>query len=449
MNLLGRYIIRAIIGPFLFGAVTIVFLFLFQFLFNNLNKFLGKGLSYWIILQLIGYNISWMLILAVPIGILFGTVMAFGQLSASHEITVMKAGGVSLIKMMYPVIFMGVILTYLLFLFNDKILPYTNHKAKVLLSDVTRKKPTFSIEKGQFTTAIEGYNILARDLDSLTGILKGVTIYDDTRGARINIASADTGIISFTTDYSKMIVTLINGEVHQNVPTSVRDYRKVNFKKYQLLINAQGFAFERSSDGVISKGDREMTIAEMQAIVNESYKHAWDSKKKYETELKKHINFLLKGESDPGYNELVSKTSLNYPQALIQAEKRINFFNSTVSTDISQYNDYVQRAESYEVEIYKKYAIPFACLLFVFIGCPLGIITKGGSFGVSAGISLVFYIIYWICLIGGEKLADRGLITPFLSMWSGNILIGIFGIVLMLRVNNESFRLFTKKLVRT
>src|SRR5512133_2350622 len=115
MILIYRYILRSIIAPFIFGASTVVFLFLFQFLTNNLNKFLGKGLNYWVILQLLGYNVSWMLVLAVPIGILFGTLMAFGSMSSNHEITIFKTGGMSLIKMMIPVVIIGVVASALMF----------------------------------------------------------------------------------------------------------------------------------------------------------------------------------------------------------------------------------------------------------------------------------------------------------------------------------------------
>ena len=114
--------------------------------------------------------------------------------------------------------------------------------------------------------------------------------------------------------------------------------------------------------------------------------------------------------------------------------------------------DYDFKARQFESEIQKKYAIPFACLVFVLVGCPLGIMTKGGNFGISAAISLAFYILYWACLIGGEKLADRGIINPIIGMWAGNIIIFIIGIILIIKVNNESLKVpglkYLKKIFR-
>jgi lipopolysaccharide export LptBFGC system permease protein LptF len=135
-----------------------------------------------------------------------------------------------------------------------------------------------------------------------------------------------------------------------------------------------------------------------------------------------------------------------YPEVLNRILQQTNLIKSTIQTDINNLKFFDSRSEQYQVEIYKKYAIPFACLIFVFVGAPLGVITKGGNFGISAGISLAFYIFYWACLIGGEKLADRGILAPWLAMWMANIIVGIIGILLTLRVSNESIKFsFVKK----
>jgi lipopolysaccharide export system permease protein len=433
---------RAIIPPFLFGASTVIFLFFFQFVVNHLNRFLGKGISYWVIFQLLGYNLSWMFVFSIPIGILFGTLMAFGSLSANQEITVMKSGGMSLLKMMYPIVVLGILAGMFLYWFNDNILPETNHMAKVLLNDVTRKKPTFSIESGQFSTDLDGYTILARSLDSASGVLKGVTIYDNTKGHRVNLVSADSGTIEFSADYTNFIIFLRHGEIHQLLPGKVHNYRKIDFNKYQIVIPATGFSFVRTNEDMISRGDREMKIADMRKIANESQAASDTAAKRVKTKLRKHYEFLAgvqPGEVTNIKDSLKEKPT--WAMALHEVEDRINYLKANIVSDMNQTNDYAKRASQYEVEIYKKYSIPFGCLLFVLVGCPLGIITKRGNFGISAGISILFYIFYWISFIGGEKLADRGFLSPFLSMWLGNIVIFIVGIIIIIRVSNEGFSL--------
>ena len=458
MGYISRYILRFQIGPFLFGSLTVLFLFLFQFLSKYLNDLIVKGLDTWIIIQLIGLNLAWMLVLAIPMGVLFAALMSFGNLSSTNEITIIKSSGGSLFRMMMPVVISGILMTIFLFWFNDNVLPEANHQAKVLLSDIERKKPTFSLEAGQFSTQLDGYTILARQIDSLSGTLKAVTIYDRTKGSRLSIASADSGNVRFNSSYTKIIIDLFNGEAHQLSQNDYKDYRIIKFEKYQVIIPASGFAFERTAEGMISRGDREMKIADMQKIVDEAKNSASVYEKKIQENVNKFYNYLngkIPSEEKivPAYSYGKNRTlvdsliidisgtgiiSEDVKTGLLDAERRISMLKSSLLSDFFQVKDYYQRAKSYEVEIHKKYAIPFACLLFVLIGCPLGIITRNGNFGISAAISLGFYIFYWACLIGGEKLADRGLISPFLSMWAGNFIIGTFAIIILIRVNNES-----------
>lgn len=449
MNIIDKYIIRAHIAPFLFGVFVVVFLFLLQFIIKFIDQLLGKGLSYWIVTQLIVLNIAWMVVLAVPIGVLFSTLLAFGSMSAAHEITIIKASGGSLIRMMAPLIILGAIISYLLFLFNDDVLPEANHRAKILMNDIQRKKPTFSLESGQFFTEMDGYVILSRKVDSLSGMLYGVTIYDNRQLMQQNIASSDSGRVRFNQDYSKLIVTLYKGEAHQLIPNNLSNYRIIHFDTYEVQIPASGYNFVQSSPGMMSRGDRELRIKDMRVISDNSKARMNEADRKISRELNKNLDFLkvrdknaqARGiaEGSTAY-EIITKG--DSAAAVRKAIKRVNFLMATIQTDISQSLMYREQMDQYLVEIHKKYAIPFACLVFVFVGCPLGIITRGGNFGVSAAITLGFYILYWACLIGGEKLADRGMVSPLLSMWLGNIIIGILGIILTIKVNNESLNIF-------
>jgi len=222
----------------------------------------------------------------------------------------------------------------------------------------------------------------------------------------------------------------------------MKDYHRINFKTYQFITNASGFAFERSSEGMVSRGDRELKISDMKKIVNEAYKSAGMADQRIQTQLIKHYDFL-NGKSGEGdfANFRYDAGSLIPVQNLRLFMQRVEFLKQTIFSDASQKQDFINRAQEYMVEIQKKYSIPFACLIFVLIGCPLGIMTKGGNFGISAAISLGFYVFYWACLIGGEKLGDRGIISPFLAMWGGNFIIALIGIILTIRVNNETVRM--------
>jgi lipopolysaccharide export system permease protein len=293
MLIVPRYILRAHIAPFLFGTSVVMFLFLMQFILKYIDELIGKGLGTWVILQLIALNLSWMVVLAVPMGVLFSTLMVFGSLSASHEITVLKASGAGLVRLMLPVIAVGIIATGGMFWFNDAILPDTNHKAKIMLWDIKKKKPTFDIEAGQFSTQLEGYTILSRSLDSARGLLLGVTIYDRTAPERTNVVSADTGSILFSRDDRNVVVLLRHGEIHQLFTNQASVFRHIRFDAHRIIIPASGFTLQQSTEGVFARGDREMHISDMQVVVDEARRQQDIARKSLDTMLTQHVEFLF------------------------------------------------------------------------------------------------------------------------------------------------------------
>lgn len=434
MKILDRYILRFHVAPFLFGTFLVVFLFLFQLLMRELDKLVGKGLSFWVIAHLIALNLSWMVVLAVPMGILFSTLMTFGNLSSTFEITAIKSGGYSFFRLLLPVGIISVVAFGLLFWFNDYVLPESNHKAKVLMIDINQKKPTFSLESGQFSSQIENYTILARKVDSLSNGLRGITIYDQSSMPQFNSISADSGYIIYISELNKMRFWLFQGEILQMVAFEPQNLKIIRFDTLELLLDAKGFNLERSNEAMIARSDREMRISDMQEIVKESKKMIADSEKRLLSFLTHPVHFI-------------PKDSSSFDSSLVEMFKRdATYLENQISSEIFKINDYETRARQFEVEIHKKYAIPFASIVFALIGCSLGMITKRGNFGISAAISLGFYIFYWMCLIGGEKLADRGFVSPFLSMWFGNFVILLLSIFLTIKVNNESFS-FQKLLI--
>lgn len=428
--LLARYILRSHIGPFIFGTCTIMALFLLQYVMNWLDKLAGKNLDAFTIIQFMVLNLSWILVLAVPIGVLFSTLMAFGAMSAAYEVTIMKASGMGLIKMMVPVLICGCLLWGFTFWYTDSVLPDTNLRLSTMMRDITRTKPTFSVDAGQFTTHVEGYTILARKVDSL-GVMEGVTIYDRSKPEKTTIVSADTGRMAFSPSLTKLVLQLTNGEIHQGNKRNPNDYRTIRFEKHQLTMFADRFFYEQSDVTGSSRSDREMRIADMRDMVRRANNELSSAQHIYDSTLDDHLKNITSGTS--AFRGIAPDTK----EAKLRAQQQALQARAALETQVYRIDSEQKVVNRYSVEIYKKYAIPAACFVFVFVGCPLGIITKGGNFGISAAISLGFYILYWISLIGGEELADRSLLSPALAMWAGNALIGAIGIVLMFKVNYD------------
>ncbi|MDP2209012.1 MAG: LptF/LptG family permease [Bacteroidota bacterium] len=444
--ILYRHILRAHIGPFFFSFFTLMFIFLLQFIMKYVDDLVGKGLNAFVITELIVLNLAWMVVLAIPMSVLVAVLMAFGGLSSQNEITAMKASGVSLYRMMLPVLLASMFITYLAIEFNNKILPEANHKAKTLMIDIRKKKPTLTLNAGMFSQEVSGYSILVRKTFEHSNDLEGITIYDYTNPAATVVITAAKGAISFTQDFRKLIMDLKEGEIHQKDADEENQYRRLRFVKHRILMNTEGFSLERSADGTFQRGDRELSAQAMRQIVD-SLKNINENLTQ-ETSLStiKSFNKIFEGQ----------KIKIDSVQKINIAFNEARFQLGNIENQLSMINYNRDRIDEYLVEIYKKYSIPFACIVFVLIGAPLGIISRRGGFGIAATLSLGFFVLYWSSLIGGEKLADRNLISPWFGMWAANIILGVFGIYLTLRMGRETpainwnfFQKFIPKSFRT
>jgi lipopolysaccharide export system permease protein len=395
-----------------------------------LDQLTGKGLSAAVIAELITLNLAWMLVLAVPMGVLVATLMAFGGLASTNQITAMRASGVSLYRMIAPVIVASVIICLLLIGFTNDILPDANHRTKVLTNDISHKKPTLTLVPGMFIQLLQGHSILVRKTFEHSNDLEGVTILDYSKPMMASTITAHRGTISFSTDYQKLIMDLSDGEIHQVNNQIKSQYRIIRFQKHRIVMDAEGFNFQRSRETDISRGDREMNVQMMQ--------HNADSLRTLQAQIERHLNEVT-GKSQ---GEILDVKKSIEPSAIFTTQlkgiKADPSQQAAIRSDLFSINSYERAIRTYLVEIHKKFSIPFACIVFVFIGAPLGIMSRRGTFGMGASLSLGFFVFYWACLKGGENLADRGYFDPWIGMWIANIVLGIIGLYLTVRTAREN-----------
>jgi lipopolysaccharide export system permease protein len=464
MKILHRHILLAHIGPFFFGFFTVIFVFLLQFLTRTLDRFVGKGLELTVIIELILLQIAWMVVLAAPMGVLIACLMAFGKMTNDLEITAMRAGGISLGRLMYPVLIAGAILTVLVERFGNVVLPEANHQAKVLMMDISRKKPSFGLQENVFSNMIYGYSILARKTSETTSDIGGVTIYDYTRPQTETVITAETGKFEYSSDFRYLIMTLYNGEMHEIDKNTRKEYRRVEFQKHKVLLDASGFGFQRSDESTVSRGDRELSASTMLGICDSLQAQIDSRKLRLAQSSTTLLERMLTGTPFPSLDSLKFADSLSlhtqpystdtlFYLASIPKTSHIEMIdmatslgrtvqNETSNSLFSIRND-LEMQRKYMVEVHKKFSIPFACFCFVLVGVPLGVLAKRGGFGVGAGLSLAFFLMYWAFLISGEKLADRAIVPPSVAMWAGNAVLIVIGAGLFWAVSGTGFRWLT------
>ncbi len=472
MYILSKHILRQHIGPFLFGFFIITLLFMLNLVFKELGRILSKGLNLWIIVEFFALNVAWIVALAVPMAVLMASLMAFGQLSADNEITAMKASGISVYRTIFAVFLVSIGLTLFLIWFNNEVLPDANHRLRLLARDITIKKPTVNLEPGYLYHEIPNLAIRVDHLVEQENLskVKQVIIYDKNDPDMMRTIVADRGEIFVNERTGLLQITLYDGEIHEIKANKLANYDRIQFEKYAIIIPIPNMVLQRSESGY--RGDREQSAKMMRKEIDNNISLIDKRHQNLITTIEAQVNHYFPGfrfdmknpstnTADYDFNRMAESnkndiseaggSSVSYQTIILENKKYSHRLSANLTKQIRIHRNLLQRIQSereinrsYEltnnkllVEIYKKYSIPFACIVFVLIGAPLGIMARRGNIAVGGGIGLVFFIIYWIFLIGGEELADRDMLSPFLSMWLANLVVGAFGIFLLIRTARE------------
>ena len=478
MKLLNKYIIKEHIAPFFFALSVIMFILLMNFLVKYIGQIFGKGLGFITIFKLITLNLAWMLALAVPMATLVAVLMAYGRFSADNEITILKSSGISIYKIIRPSLYLGIFLTLMMIYFSDQILPESNHQAKKMFRAVREKKPTLQLEEHIFYE-IHRYNFLVDNIEkplsdewlALSNLLgpeyndpetldrlKNITLFDRSDPKKLITIIADEGYMVYSPKRRVLVFTLYNGEYHEYDNQKWSEYQRSYFNKHTVYIPAEDFELEEKNTQY--RSDREMNIKMMKEKVAEYQKRIESERKKIRKLVAENfmpIDRLLAVEdtSDtPFKTDTLTTANISdtkWSQAMRKAIRIAERNQQQMKTKMSLINQQKKSINKFEVEIYKKISIPFASIVFVLVGAPLGVMARRGSMGVAISISIGFFLLYWAFLIGGEDLADRRIVTPFLAMWSPNIIVGIGGLYLSWRavketsfINWDRFKKFTK-----
>lgn len=443
--ILAKYILKEHVAPFLYALFVITFLFLVDFLIRILSSILSKGLEWQVVLEIVALNLAWMLALSIPMAVLVATLMAFGRLAADNETTALRALGISPLRAMVPVLLVAAILTGGLMWFNDRVLPEANYRAASLRNDIGRKKPAALITPRRVIRDFEGYQLWMDRVDPETDMFHGVRIYQQERGQAVRYTYADSAALKYTPDGSYLLIELFNGENHVIEPRNPAQYLRVRFRSQTAAIRNVDASLNREERGY--RTDREMSVPAMMKVVNDGRERLGRLNEEFAATLFEDIRALdlrFAADSAKPLPERVLKDSLIDKLRVIPsmvAALRRQEENKFLHLDRYEARSRAVRMEisQYLVEIHKKYSIPVACLVFVLVGAPLGIMARRGGLGTGVIYSLAFFVLYWVAMIRGEALADRLEVSPVAAMWSPNVIVGLGGLWLLWRVARERY----------
>lgn len=440
--ILVRYVLKEHLAPFLLALFVITFLFVVDFLVTILDNVLSKGLPVSTVLEIFVLNIAWMLSLSIPMAVLVACLMAFGRLSGDQEITAMKAAGISPLSMMRPVLLVGILISELLILFNNWILPEANHRSVELMSAVSRKKPHAFIDAGKLTTQFPGVQLWVDRIDPSTGTLYGIQIFETEGVGPPRVVIADSATMDYVDQGATLMLRLKSGENHIVEKESPGNYFRIRFSTEDFAVRNVNDKLERRNRK--HRSDREMPVEMMLSVIDE----ARGNEKKIVTESEGtlfpelvRLRTLVAGDSIVGNGENweLKTDSVRHVRAL----RDISIAEQTRSRQVHRTSERIlneqKRQAQYWVEVHKKFSTSVACIVFVLIGAPLGIMARKGGIGTGIIYSIAFFVLYWVCLIGGENLADRLIVSPILAMWISNVIIGCFGILLTWKMYRDRY----------
>ncbi len=430
-----------------------MFVFFMMFIFKYIDDFVGKGIDARILSELFFYFSLTTIPMALPLAILLSSLMTFGNLGEHFELTAMKSSGLSLQKIMAPLIFTTVCLSVGAFYFSNNILPYTNLKAGSLLYDVRESKPALLFKEGVFNNSIQGFSIRVNKKDKDGKTLRDLLIYDhrDMKG-NTTVLSAKYGKMEETGDKMFLVLTLKDGVSYKDMNDNPKDTEthpmvRDKFEERVIRFDLSEFKMNRTNEDLFKSNFQMMTLSQLNAVSDSLNKK--NDKRRAEFSL--HLNNSYYSKSTKFLSKLDSSkiavttndyfAQLSKPQKLSIIEAATNMARNAkaaaegIDSEIISEDYSIYRCE---VEWHRKFTLSIACLVLFFIGAPLGAIIRKGGLGMPVVVSVFFFILFHILSITGEKLAKEGEVLPYQGMWMATAILLPVGIFLTIKATSDS-----------
>ncbi len=462
---LDRVVLGSFIIPLLITFSLTSFIFMMQFLWKYIDDIVGKGLETALIVKLVGLFTLTILPMALPLAILLASTMVIGDLGENNELTAYKTGGLSLIRIMGSLIIFTFFLSCFAFYFSDRILPNVHLKFYSLLYDIRRQKPALDIKEGVFYRGISGFAIKIKRKDADNKTLYQIMVYDHSQGrGNDNVVLADKGEVSLSNTGEHLILTLYNGKQYQDIQKRVqpnsnggepkKEQTVMEFKKWRKVFDLREFKMSRTDQELFKSNyimyNAKQLRREADSIGNDITKRIDElilSSSTYISTLKKQTDTI-----QPELNNLILSDSMLPKQLNIQNifQRHVSFSCLTnAQSNVQGMKSYCEMAaqdlkykkeSSVNVlcEWYRKFSLSFACLVLLFVGCAMGAIVRKGGFGMPILIAVLYFVLFHVLNVIGEKLA-KGLVIPaFAGMWLASLVLLPLALYLTYKANNDS-----------
>ncbi len=463
------FMLQSFLPVFFMTFFICLFIVLMQFLWKYVDEMVGKGLEISVLLELFFYAAVTMVPLALPLSILLASLMTFGNLGERFELLAIKAAGVSLLHVMRPLIFLVSVIAVLAFFFQNDVLPQAQVKMWTLIYSVRQKSPELDIPEGVFYDEISGYNLYVKKKDRDTGIMYNMMIYDMSKGFdNATIVLADSGRLRTTADKKHLVLTLYDGESFENLQTNRTNtynnipYRRETFSFKEFLINFDA-NFNRLDDGLMQGQYVGKNYTELRTSIDSMNQVVDSLGANYASRLQVSGYFGMYKNDQDRRREMSPQQQQQEEAALQQAAQSIDLDSLWQGENNQRRQLYVaralERAQTYkndysfnsmtvadkrftirrhEIELMKKFTLSLACIIFFFIGAPLGAIIRKGGLGVPIVVSVILFIIYYIIDNTGYKMARDGVWPVWQGIWLSSAVLLPLGIFLTSRATKDS-----------
>lgn len=455
MKKLDKFILKSFIGPFIAILIVVIFILMMQFLWLYIDELVGKGLSFKVILEFLGWGSATLIPLSLPLATLLASMMTLGTLGENNELLAIKAAGISLKRVLVPLIVASIVISIGAFFASNDLIPLAYNKIYTLRDDIGKTKEEIKIPTGAFYDGIDGYILRVESRDDETGMMRNVMVYNHTGNkGNTSLTLADSAMMKMSDDKTYLTFSLYNGTNYEE--TNTRKYRdttlqlqKIDFASQELIIPLENYAFKKSDDAKFGDEVKSMNLRQLnhsqdsigglnsKAVEEHMDRLRSSTMLRYNSQLDTAVKKNITGMFE--YDSIAGRVDLDgMVRAYEKAASVNNEYIATLTTYARDTYQYTFTLRRIDIEILKKFALSLACFIFFFIGAPLGALIRKGGLGTPAIISVLFFVFYWVIDITGTKLARDGAVDTFTGIFISSYILFPTGLFLTWKAINDS-----------